>query len=93
MNCEDLRSIYRCETNQKTRVEASIKFLQEYMNTYKYSTCCSGNGNVFADDILYGLGVALDPENYSFALGYSKFKQDLLMKLQDDESRLKFKGE
>lgn len=56
MNHEQLQTLYRTESDQKCRVNASIRALQHYMNTYEYSTC-GCNGNIFVDDVLYMLGV------------------------------------
>lgn len=59
-------------------IEKATKALQDYMNTYdkqygykEYSEEC------FINDILYGLGIALDPKKYRYADGFSLFKQKL----------------
>lgn len=92
MNHEDLRTVHLSNVPHKNKVEASIKSLQHYIDTYKLQTCCGGNGNVFVDDILYGLGVAIDPNKYSFVSGYSAFKELLVEKLVNDV-RIKFSSE
>ena len=93
MNHEALREIYRDPSNtQEERVKASIKAFQHYMNTYTYDTSCSGNGQVFTNDVLYMLGVALDPESNSFHQGATRFRQDLVKHIQR-ETMLNFKGE
>jgi hypothetical protein len=81
--CEDLRNLYASDADKETKVMGSIAFLQHYLNTYKYSTCINGNGRVFAEDILYGLGVALDPLNNRYALGFEGFKNELMNHLND----------
>ena len=92
MNHEQLREIYEDpNTTHQECVEASIKAFQNYMNTYEYPTC-SGNGNVFIEDVLYMIGVALYPNKYSFFDGYSQFKRDLILKLTEGE-HFEFKKE
>lgn len=91
MNHEELRSISRSEVDYKEKVIAGVDSLKHYVNTYTPDTCFN-NGNVFVDDILYGLGVAIDAEKYSFANGYSEFKKLLVNKLVSNE-RINFKGE
>lgn len=92
MNHEDLREVHSRDLPHKEKVEASIKALQHYIDTYKLQTCCGGNGNIFVDDILYGLGVAIDPNKYSFASGYSAFKELLVDKLVNG-ARINFSSE
>lgn len=58
-------------------VEA-VKYLQTYMNTYDTQVGYENyNASTFIDDILYGLGMALDPKKYQYLKGYRKFKEDL----------------
>lgn len=59
-------------------IEKATKALQDYMNTYdkqfgykEYSEEC------FINDVLYGLGIALDPEKYRYAGGFDLFKRKL----------------
>lgn len=92
MNHEDLRSLHRSDATHQQKVEASIKALQHYIDSYKLETCCGGNGNIFADDILYGLGVVIDPNRFSYAKGYADFKKILVDKLLNG-SRIKFSSE
>lgn len=78
MNHEQLHRIHQdLSYTQSEKVEASIKAFQHYMNTYTYETC-GGNAEVFMSDVLYMLGVALDPEKYRFGDGFTRFKGDLL---------------
>lgn len=92
MDHEDLAKIYRdASLSHEDIVNASIEAFQHYMNTYKYSTCC-GNGNIFADDVLYMLGVALDPLQHRFGKGYTEFKVQLEEKLTNNH-QLRFRGE
>lgn len=78
MHSSKLANVYKNSgVTDKEKVEASIQFLQHYVNTYTYGTCCSGNALVFVNDILYGLGLAVSPETYQQSDGFSKFKEKL----------------
>lgn len=93
MNHEQLQEIYEdSNTTHKECVEASIKAFQHYMNTYKYSIC-SGNGAIFIADVLYMLGVALDPTQNRYAKGISKFQKELVDGLTSGYQGMVFKKE
>jgi hypothetical protein len=93
MKHEELTTIYLDPSKtQQERVVGSIEAFQHYMNNYTYNTCCSGNGAVFTDDVLYMLGVALNPESNRFHNGFAKFKKELVKHIQR-ETTLSFKGE
>jgi hypothetical protein len=95
MNHSALEDIYRdASYTQQQKVEASIKAFQHYMNTYNFDTCCQGNTNLFIQDVLYMLGMALDPAKYRFANGSSQFKKDLIEYLMNDKvPECAFRGE
>lgn len=58
--------------------------LQKYIETYSSQpTYEEFSDEVFIDDIVYGLGVALS-EEYKFAPGFSDFKEVLLKHLLSD---------
>ena len=65
----------------KRNIKASVKYLQEYMETYPvqigYETY---RRETYIDDILYGLGVSLD-KKYMYAGGFDLFKKELLKHL------------
>lgn len=70
----------------KKRMRAAVASLQEYMRTYdqqaQYETY---SDSIFIQDVIYGLGIALDAEKYSHADGFCEFKKflrDFLEKLQ-----------
>lgn len=55
-----------------------VEYLQNYMNTYnKQMSYLDYRDETFIHDILYGLGVALDPEKHTWHGGYQKFKRFL----------------
>lgn len=70
------------------RMKLMVKYLQRYMDTYD-EQCGYEN---YSDltlilDILYGLGVVLDPEEHQFASGFDKWKEKLLKFLEDSLSK------
>lgn len=60
------------------RIINATKSLQDYMNTYdqqvEYDKYTDG---IFINDVLYGLGIALEPELYRNNSGYEAFKKKL----------------
>lgn len=64
-------------TPEQKRVKKIITYLRKYINTYpKQSGYLNYSDDVIIDDILYGLGAALD-EQYKYASGFYKFKKFL----------------
>lgn len=75
----------------KHEVESVVDNFKQYVTTYK--TKDSGyKGNIFVDDMLYGIGLAINPIKYGGALGYTEFKNLLLRKLFYGD-RIYFEGE
>ena len=66
-------------------------FLTEFVSTYSYGACLNGKGDVFVEDMLYGLGIALNPTNAN-ALDFCRFKEQLIDHLVDGK-RVYFQGE
>ena len=65
-------------TKKQKRVIAAIKYIQHYMNTYdKQLGYADYTDETIINDVLYGLGVALNPEAYQYALGFENFKDKL----------------
>lgn len=65
------------------RMKKAVASLEEYILTYKDQECYeSYSDETFIDDILYGLGIALDPMGHRFADGYQRFKEKLLSHIQ-----------
>ncbi len=60
-----------------TMVDA-VKILQDYWNTYdRQSGYANYHMETFIDDALYGLGIAIDRNQFEFASGYERFKSIL----------------
>jgi hypothetical protein len=54
-----------------------VEKFQEYVATYSDQPCYTNySTNAFIDDMLYGIAIAIDKE-FSFANGYSLFKEQL----------------
>lgn len=72
------------EYSQK-RMKLMVKYLQRYMDTYdgQYGYENYSDSTLILD-LLYGLGVVLDPEEHQFADGFDKWKEKLLKFLKDD---------
>lgn len=65
-------------TERQQKVEAGIAMLTKFMVTYdKQSGYLDYTDDTIINDILYGLGVAINEEEYSFASGFDKFKEVL----------------
>lgn len=66
----------------KTNIQDSLKYLKNYIDLYGDQACYSDFGvGIWIDDIIYGLGVSIDPEKYEWAAGYEQFKKDLIAHL------------
>ena len=50
---------------------------KEYVNTYDQRKHGLDNDETIVKDMLYGIGLCLDKEEYCFAGGYKKFKDFL----------------
>lgn len=69
------------------RMKLMVKYLQRYMDTYDEQYGYENYGDrTLILDLLYGLGVVLDPEEHQFANGFDKWKEKLLKFLEDDLS-------
>lgn len=70
---------------QQKRMRLMVDYMVGYMGTYDLQ---SGYENyrdeTFIDDILYGLGVALNPEQHQFADGFRRWKDTLAEYLKNN---------
>jgi hypothetical protein len=67
----------------KKATESLQKYMATYDNQYGYEDYSE---ETFIDDVLYGLGRALD-KKYQWSPGFSKFKEKLLKHLAVTEGR------
>jgi len=63
-----------------------IKKYKAYVRHYNKN----GNENFNMDktfilDMIYGIGIAVDPDKYSFSVGFAEFKKDLIEKVLQDK--------
>jgi hypothetical protein len=66
------------------RMELMVEFLQRYVGTYDQEYGYKNySDSTLILDILYGLGVVLNPEEHSFAGGFDKWKQTLKQFIED----------
>lgn len=68
-------------TPEQKRVKRIINDLKHYINTYdKQFGYLDYQDETIISDILYGLGIALEPEKYEWADGFLKFREEILSK-------------
>jgi len=70
-------------TKKQKRMKTAIQDLVDYMATYELQERwldCSDE--TFIDDVLYGLGVALDKNEHRWANGFDIFKEKLRKHLE-----------
>lgn len=59
-------------------MKKAVAYLRDYMVKYENQFgYMDYSDETFIDDVLYGLGVALDEKQYSWANGFAKFKPRL----------------
>ena len=65
-------------TTAQRRVRRIVKKLQDYMSTYDQQPgYLNYTDETIIEDILYGLGIALEPKKHRCANGFSVFKKQL----------------
>lgn len=73
--------------DRRRKMAAVVDSMQEYVATYDRQVGYTDySDEIFIDDMLYGIGIALDRDKYSFADGYRSFKEELLKHLNKDNS-------
>ena len=72
-------------TPEQKRRHKALAFLKNYIGTYnKQVQWDKVSEEAFIHDMVYGIGVALDEEKYSFANGYDRFKTRLRTMLHSE---------
>jgi hypothetical protein len=65
-------------TQDQKRMRDAVRRLRKYMNCYpKEGEYMNYKDYTFIEDVLYGLGIALEPEAHAFAVGFERFKDRL----------------
>ena len=68
------------------RMKLMVAYLKRYIETYdKMYGYENYTDETLIDDILYGLGVALNPNEHSFASGFYTWKKKLYAHLEKDK--------
>jgi hypothetical protein len=76
--CKECWQKYTARLEHQEKVKRAIAYLKHYIDTYdKQVGYLDYSDDCIINDILYGLGVALDPKEYLMAPGYNKFKERL----------------
>lgn len=79
-------------TPAQRRMQDAVAYLKDYMGTYdKQYGYLDYSDDTLINDVLYGLGVALDPRN-KFADGFAAFKKVLLDRLRKEMAEEKRRG-
>lgn len=74
---------------KQKRMEAAVKSLTKFMATYDQQPgYLDYSDKTFVDDVLYGLGIALD-EKYFYVAGFEMFKERLRNHLAAESARSK----
>jgi hypothetical protein len=68
----------------RKRMKLIVGRLQEYVRTYSDQAHFEDySDTIFIDDMLYGIGLALEPLEHQCASGFDKFKAVLRQRLAD----------
>jgi hypothetical protein len=79
-------------TPAQERMEKAVAYLKHYISTYdRQYGYLDYRDETLIDDILYGLGVALDERAHQFADGFDRWKGKLREHLRSTDSRTKEK--
>ncbi len=71
------------KTAKQKRVEKMIEYLRRYVESYSNQKFyLDYQDETIINDMIYGLGVALDAKKYSYRDGFDKFQKYLIKHLQ-----------
>lgn len=69
-------AIQLTKEERRERMRKAVESLQKYMKGYPDQIgYLDYSDETFIDDMLYGIGVAIDSAEYGYASGYRKFKE------------------
>ena len=67
------------------RMKKIVSRFQKYVETYSLQqSYCEYSDETFIDDMLYGIGIAIDPNKYKFSTGFDLWKGVLVSRLLKD---------
>ena len=79
---EQSERVERLVKRDPKKMKKAVAYLAEYMRTYDLQPGYEDYSEAtFIDDVIYGLGVALDPKSHKFAQGLDIFKAKLIKHL------------
>jgi hypothetical protein len=62
----------------RSGIRPAIKYLRDYLNTYEDQAGVDEyTVEIWIEDILYGLGMSLDPKSHKWFSGHAEFKEKL----------------
>jgi len=65
----------KLETHVTKTIPESVDYLTKYMGTYKNQSGYEGyDPKTYIDDVLYGLGMSINPDMFRWNDGFKKFK-------------------
>ena len=66
-------------SRKQKRMVKMVKAFQEYVASYSKQMCYEDySDETFIHDMIYGIGIALDKKEYTWANGYAKWKAKLV---------------
>jgi hypothetical protein len=76
---EKLLDLDKDDPNYRTeRMKLMVEYIQDYMRTYTQQyNYQEYTDETFIQDILYGLGVAINPQDHRWADGFDRWKETL----------------
>ncbi len=75
------------EKEPQKRMKLMVKYFKAYIKTYdKQYGYENYSDTTFINDVLYGLGVAIDPNNHQYSNGFDVWKKKLMEFLKDELS-------
>lgn len=73
------------KTRKQKRMAKIIKTFQEYVASYSNQICCDDySDETFIHDMIYGVGIAINEKEYTWAEGYAKWKKKLTSEMLSD---------
>jgi hypothetical protein len=74
---EELEAVHRNPNlTVDEKITASLEAIKHYVDTMDVSVFCK-NANILTNDLLYMIGVAINPQKYRYGSGFQEFKSDL----------------
>lgn len=69
---------HRIEFAVGESIHTALEYLKNYIGTYDQQFIDNYSVETWIEDILYGLGMSIDPNNHRWARGHRLFKEKLI---------------